>query len=343
MTQHTATQNPQPPASRAEKIVGIAVFGGLAVISAALLWPISERLAPSAPDVEPIEVSSVVETIAPATVTPPPVAIEIAEAEAEPVEAPKTAIAIAHEEGEVDFVARSLRALDTGDLAGALEALRKHLHGRPESPELLRQVGSLARQVGARELAEAALSRAAFLAPLDPEPHVERARLALDAGDAAGAETAGLKAVSLDKEHALAWNLVGRAAMAQSEWHRAEAALRRAVELEPTHATLHNNLGLLYVKMRRGEAAVDTLETAVDLYDDDVPPFVFNNLGLAYEMIEAFEDARDAYEQALSADPLYTKARINLERVLTTIAQLESESDLALARGPDLAPERDED
>jgi Flp pilus assembly protein TadD len=83
---------------------------------------------------------------------------------------------------------------------------------------------------------------------------------------------------------------------------------------------IHNNLGLLYVSMKKPEQAVDALETAVELFGDEVPHYVFNNLGLAYEAAGDLEDARDAFEQALAANPTYSRARVNLERVLTAIA-----------------------
>lgn len=314
-----------------EKILTGAVFGGIAITASALLWPtqasLRERIHAKAPiEVSAIEVADATEAVTPVEVTSTveavvaPVPVEV---EAQPVAGIRPVVALQHADQKTDFVELALDQIDRGDLEGAFNSLRKHIYDNEPTPELLREIGVLGRQAGELAVAEQALLDAGALDPYDAGIQIEMARLHVKAGDLGEARTAARQAIRIDGENAMAWNLAGRVAMGESHWQRAEAAFRRAAQLDPTNPMIRNNLGLLFVKARRGTAAVDALETAVELFDDEVPHFVYNNLGLAYEMKNDLENARDAYEQALVANPLYSRARLNLERALTAIAQLE--------------------
>jgi len=307
-----------------EKLVTGAVIAGVAVASAALVWPLAQNLE--------VEVQPPAPVFAP--VAPPSIAMEeelepepVVELEVEaPVDGTRPLVALPTDDRAADHAADAMRAMDDGDLASAFASLRKHLYLHDPSSEILLHVGILGRQLGELAVAEQALLDAGALDPRSPAVQVELARLYLDAKELQKARHAARQAIRLDAEHAPAWNLAGRVAMEENEWQRAEASFRRSVELDPTDAMLRNNLGLLYVRMRRPEAAVEALETAVELYADDVPYFVYNNLGLAFEQSESLEDARDAYEAALSVNPMYSRARVNLERTLTALAAREARS-----------------
>ncbi|MCC7380449.1 MAG: tetratricopeptide repeat protein [Deltaproteobacteria bacterium] len=301
-------------------LIGIGVAGVLTA-SAAVWWPsespATAPLAVSIEEREPIVVESSVVS-APEAAQPQPMTTPETTVVAE-----RPIVALAHEETSTDFEARAEEQIERGDLAGALESLRKHLFTHAPTPALLLQLARTAVQIEDHAIAEQALRDAGALDPTNPQVALELGRVLLEVGQLSEAREAARQAIRLDKESPLAWNLAGRVAMAESEWNRAEIALRQAVQLDPTDAMLHNNLGLLYVYMRRGTDAVDSLKTAVELYGDDVPPFVFNNLGLAHEVTGSLADAQDAFEQALVAQPDYARARVNLRRVLTTAANRE--------------------
>jgi Flp pilus assembly protein TadD len=74
-----------------------------------------------------------------------------------------------------------------------------------------------------------------------------------------------------------------------------------------------NNLALLFLEEKRADEAMPLLLKAVDLRKD-VAAF-HNNLGMAFEHTRRFKDAAEAYNDALSADPGYEKAKQNLARV----------------------------
>ncbi|MEL7372626.1 MAG: tetratricopeptide repeat protein, partial [Myxococcota bacterium] len=231
--------------------------------------------------------------------------------------------AIAHAD-DVDYEAQALAFVDEGEPKKALVALRKHLHTAKETPDLLLVLGRLAREVRQRDLAEQALKKGIALDTTRGDLSVELARVYLDTGKAKKAERAARRALRANREDASAWNQLGRSAMAQSRWELAEVAYKRAVHLEPVDGLIQNNLGLLYVYMKNGPKAVDTLERAVELLDDSTPYFVFNNLGLAHELVGQNEEAREAFEEALLLNPFYTRAKVNLDRVESAIESVET-------------------
>jgi tetratricopeptide (TPR) repeat protein len=238
----------------------------------------------------------------------------------------KPVLAIVHEEQGVDFVELANQAMNDGDLKGSFTALRKSLHGGVPTVETLLRIGRIGREIGELELAEMALREAENLDANLAEVHVELARIYLRRDQHEQAHDEATKAIGLDKEHAAAWNLVGRSAMSMSNWQRAEAALARAVELDPLNAMYRNNLGLLFIHMKRADDAIDELETAVELFEDEAPHFAFNNLGLAHEMAGNYEEARAAFEEALTVSPFYARAKVNLDRIEKRIAQVEEKA-----------------
>lgn len=330
----------QTPAAvrRVRHIVTGLILGGGLIAATAIVLAVPEP----EPEAEPIAVESApaprpewankFET--PAT----PAAPEAAEPEAapEPVapEAPAIELAIAHQDETTDFADLAQRQLDTGDVKDALTSMRKHIFAREATVDELFLIGNLARQTHEGDLAKAALQAAVKLQPERSDLQTELGRVYLEGKALAEAEAAAEEAVRLDRENPAAWNLSGRIAMAKSEWQRAEAALLHALELDPTNAMYHNNAGLLYIYMRRGDDAVESLETAVELFEDQAEHFVFNNLGLAHELAGNYEEAREAFEEALLMNPYYSRAKVNLRRVETTMAQIEAKNAFQTASVP---------
>lgn len=240
-------------------------------------------------------------------------------------------LALAHEDSETDFIDRAHEKLDRDDLVGAFVAFRKHLYDQPATIDVLLELASIGRRLGEVAVAEAALLRAETIEP-SATVATELARLYFEDGKRDEAKKAAQRAVKRDPTDPAPFNQLGRIEMANSEWQRAELAFRHALELDPTEAIVHNNIGLLYVRMRRGDSAVDALATAVELFDDAAPHFVFNNLGLAQELAGNPTKAREAFEEALLVQPFYTRAKVNLERIERSLAQAELDRSVRTAR-----------
>jgi len=107
--------------------------------------------------------------------------------------------------------------------------------------------------------------------------------------------------------------LIGRASHALGKTDDAIEAYRHALELDEKDVWSMNNLGLLFLEQKRAEEAMPLFLKAVDLRKD-VAAF-HNNLGMAFEHTRRFKDAAEAYNDALSADAGYEKAKQNLARV----------------------------
>ncbi len=337
------TQSPLPNAleaharqQRAERIVVITGLVGVAVAAFALWWP-----APDGPSViVPLRAIEVPQPSASPAASPVSEAAPAVVDGGGPIEVAATmpVVAIAHEDPTSDFLAISRLEASRGELEASLTALRKHLYQAPPTTPVLLDVARLSMVLRHYALAEQALLDAGALEPNNAEIAVERGRVLLEAGELVEARSAARLAIRLDAESPAAWNLAGRVALAESHWERAEMAFRQAVQRDPTDPMLHNNLGLLYVHMKKADLAIDALETSRELYGEDAPAFVLNNLGLAYEQAHRLDAARDAFADALTMLPDYARAQLNLRRVLDAEAK-QSEASAHAARTAELESE----
>ncbi|MCB9655242.1 MAG: tetratricopeptide repeat protein [Deltaproteobacteria bacterium] len=251
-------------------------------------------------------------------------------------EKPTVIVALPHDDVVTNFKEEAEVALEEGQLDVALVALRKHLYRNAPDAGTLIDLAEIASELKQYALAEQALLDASALDPASYDVPTDLALVYLAMKSLEKARFAARQAVRMAPDHADAWNAAGRVAMASSEWQRGEAAFRRAVELDPTNPMLHNNLGLLYIYMRQGDEAVDALETAVELYDVEPPAFVYNNLGLAHELSDQRLEAVQAFSKALSLNPLYVNAQLNLRRLEASIAARGDKAELSMLQ--DLPP-----
>jgi tetratricopeptide (TPR) repeat protein len=121
------------------------------------------------------------------------------------------------------------------------------------------------------------------------------------------------RASEIEPESHEVFRLLGRTYQAQRMTDEAVAAYRRAIELDERDAWSMNNLGLLLLESTRADEALPLLAAAAELRKD-VPEF-HNNLGMALEHTGRFRAAASAYNDALTANPGYEKAKQNLARV----------------------------
>jgi tetratricopeptide (TPR) repeat protein len=88
-------------------------------------------------------------------------------------------------------------------------------------------------------------------APEDARPHVERARVLLESGNADGSLAASRQAVAADPQFAEARVSVARALSKLGRLNDAAEELRRALQLDPLHAETHLEMG--YCAAARGD------------------------------------------------------------------------------------------
>src|SRR5436190_11082125 len=134
--------------NKLEKILAGLSLGG-ALCAGAIVWTPAEPPSPAfAPIVEPIAPpNTTIEPELPTAMLPPPA----------PVEGQRPKVAVAHEEKDVDHLARAAEAFAEGDLAVAYDGYRRYIFSHEPTSEVLVQIGMLGRRLGDYAVAEQAL------------------------------------------------------------------------------------------------------------------------------------------------------------------------------------------
>ena len=119
---------------------------------------------------------------------------------------------------------------------------------------------------GSLEEAQSHLEQAAQLAPLDPEPLIELAKLQAEAGNLAGGEATLERVLKLqrhdDRTRYLLGMIQARKAKDAAGFREAETHLKEAIRLNPNGHDAYAELGLLYERQRRWQEAARSFEKA---------------------------------------------------------------------------------
>lgn len=95
----------------------------------------------------------------------------------------------------------------------------------------------------------------------------------------------------------------------QSDVNLAESALLKAIELSPDQPGNYMLLGRLYISAGKQQAALDRLNGLV-AKKKNAPAYM--QIGMIYDSLKDYPKARDAYENAIAANPNFTPAINNL-------------------------------
>jgi tetratricopeptide (TPR) repeat protein len=221
--------------------------------------------------------------------------------------APAAAIptSVSFADGEAAYNAKKY-----GDAAAIFQAYTVR---RPDNAWGHYMLGLSAWKSGDAAMSEKAFDRALSLDPHHVKSLVNSSRLFIDEkryDDAIARLTA---AAEIDPESLEVNRLLARTYADQGRTEEAIAAYRRVIELHENDAWSLNNLGLLLLDANDADEAVPLFAKAAELRKD-VAMF-HNNLGMALEHTGQFRAAAEAYSGALTADPGYEKAKLNLARV----------------------------
>jgi tetratricopeptide (TPR) repeat protein len=184
---------------------------------------------------------------------------------------------------------------------------------RPANPWGHYMLGLSAWKSGDVAKSEQAFGKALTLDPLHVKSLVNLSRVFIDQKRHDEAVDRLTRASEIEPESHEVFRLLGRTYHTQRMTEEAVAAYRRAIELDERDAWSMNNLGLLLLETKRADEALPLLAAAVELRKD-VPEF-HNNLGMALEHTGRYRAAASAYNDALTANPGYDKAKQNLARV----------------------------
>jgi Flp pilus assembly protein TadD len=137
-----------------------------------------------------------------------------------------------------------------------------------------------------------------------------------EAGDRDGSLAAMRRAIELNPKNAAALNYLGYSyAEAGQNLDEAEALIRRALEIDPNDGFYIDSLGWVYYQRGDYERAVEQLERAAELSEDD--PTVNEHLADAYRQIGRELEAQRLYKDALKKSEDQAQ-RTRLEEKLRT-------------------------
>ncbi|RQH08023.1 tetratricopeptide repeat protein [Paraburkholderia dinghuensis] len=167
----------------------------------------------------------------------------------------------------------------------AEQAYRRALNLRPDSPDVMTNLGIVLKAQHREPEAESILLAALEIAPADARAH----------------NSYGL----------VLWKLK-RLAQAEKEY-------REAIRLKPDFRDAYNNLGLLLLELNRPDEAEVAIRRALSL--DDTTPEAYNNLGNSLRQQGRTSESIAAYRQALALRPGYVAAKANLAHSLLSIGE----------------------
>ena len=227
---------------------------------------------------------------------------------------PKDSLALPRDPSDrVDHLDRSRQIAAAGDPSGALIEARRALFDHPNDPDVLAAIAQSAERSGKKEIALLALERVAQLDKDDARPLERMARLLLSLKRYDEALKAGREAIARDPEAPDAYQVAGRALLAQGELTPAIQMFELVIDLAPNHGYAWNNLGFACLLANENEAAVDALTHAAELLPGVA--YVHNNLGIALERTGRLDQAMRAFIAATELSPKYVKAKLNLQRL----------------------------
>jgi len=181
--------------------------------------------------------------------------------------------------------------------------------------------------------------------PQSPEDFFNRALQAFRNGDLAAAEREARTAIALDNRYVEAQYLLGqillyRAAQrnrllienpgigsailpAEGVWQNglndlqeAVSQFRIVIRLQPSNTSAWLLLATCLDNMGQDDDAISAYKQTINL--DPAAPTArdaWNNLGLLYMHAKRWQEAKNAFEEALRIDPTFTPARVNMEKL----------------------------
>jgi tetratricopeptide (TPR) repeat protein len=96
-------------------------------------------------------------------------------------------------------------------------------------------------------------------------------------------------------------------ALLAGNYEKAEEGFREVLELDPLSAAAYSNLGVIYLRTNKLDAAIESLQAARKLAPQVVG--INLNLGLAYYRKKAYPEAIPYFDHVLQAYPVHEQAR----------------------------------
>ena len=210
--------------------------------------------------------------------------------------------------------AQIAEALRTRDYERAEALLVEAAEAHPQSADVLRVLGGVFFLRGRPLNAAIALKKAEAIVPLD-----ERSRFTLVMSyvvmgrrDWARPELAKLAEAAPANPLYPYWT--GRLDYDDGQYATAVKGLQRAIELDPRYMKAYDNLGLCYEALGRFEEARRSWEEAIRLNGEHqmMSPWPALNLGLLLTRLDRLDEAEARFRESLASDPRFPQARYQL-------------------------------
>jgi tetratricopeptide (TPR) repeat protein len=205
-----------------------------------------------------------------------------------------------------------------------------------QSPEFWLIAGKYHWRVGQPQRAEADFKQAIAIGPKNPDAYEWLGQLEFKGGKATAAETNLKKAVELNPNSPVKWRNLGDFYLSERQFEKAFDALKKASELNRSDVKCWRDLGKLSLNLKKFDAAEKELTKALELEPDHGPTvglyvetlrqqkkydraektlkqyiltkhkfsaMLWTYLASIYEESGRPEQAAEAYNQALAADP----------------------------------------
>ena len=287
---------------------GSAIIMGLVVVGAVVAFGCSDSDEPGKsgarlratqePQVRPVSTVSKPVTVLPAVASTP---------SGDGFGAAKTAVPanVSFKDAEGAYRAR--------DYERALVLFEAYVERKPANAWGHYMLGLSSWKAGESERALGAFEQALVIDSTHIKSYYNLGRVLLELGRPEEALAEFEAGLDLAEEPSDGYRLVGRAYQQLDDTESALSAYRDALVHDGTDAWSMNNMALILIQASRSEDAIGPLARAAQLREDLA--VVRNNLGMALELTGRFDEAAQAYRDALEIDQTYIKAEENLRRV----------------------------
>jgi tetratricopeptide (TPR) repeat protein len=232
----------------------------------------------------------------------------------------------------VDALMLAEQHRSAGRLDEAQALCRSILDAQPNEPDALHLLGLVALQLG--ELADAIeqVRRAVKLAPEVALYHATLGEMCRFAGRPEEAVAHGRRALDLKPDYPEALNNLGNALRAMNRLDEAECAVRRALEIEPRFVQAWKNLGMMLHELKRLPEAIEAYRKALAQSPND--PDTLHNMALATLGLGRLDEATELLRRALTIKKSDPKLFLHLGAMLIDQGEIE---EAATALGQALA------
>lgn len=201
---------------------------------------------------------------------------------------------------DISYVMLGKCFLMEGKIDAAVDVHKKAVEYSPENPELMTTLGLLYLQLGHNQKAFEQLGNALTYDPTNIKAILAAAAMIQDESDFDVALTKYRVAVTTMPESPQIWNNIGMCFFGKKKYVAAISCLKRALYLSPFEWTIMYNLGLIHLTMQQYASAFHYLSAAITLKPKMGKLFML--LAVALTNLKSFDDAKQAYDQAIHCE-----------------------------------------